>query len=310
MKTYLGILICAVAMVGCQNEGNKISFEDASGQFSLLNSYDPDLGDLSPEDLEAIADQENNPGEDTEVIQPIDDGDDVVDDVIPPGEDNIPVTCPDSNNLVATSNECLRYIENVQSLLALDDGSTIKNFKGNLKVRAGNIVSIRNTKGNLVLVGIGSASIDHIKDVTGNLLICNMNVGVIERTSKGNILLDGGNVCLVNGHVGNLRVNNGSIGEVRNGVGNVNVVNGDIQYVRNQRGNVTVHSGSVGDIERHTGNAVVYDGSLNSTYNTRGNIRVENGNLGYVDTHKGNVNVKGGSITGTVTNVTGNVRVH
>src|SRR5690606_25924138 len=132
MKTYFAIIFCAVVMVGCQKGGGQMSFEDTTGQFSV-NGYNSDVGDLSSEDLEAIAEQENNQDDDTETMLP-------VDDVIPPGENPEPVICPEQNNLVATTSECLRYIEDAQNLLDLEDGSIIQNFNGNLKVRTGNVV--------------------------------------------------------------------------------------------------------------------------------------------------------------------------
>lgn len=274
MKTNLGLMFCFLMLVGCQNGGGDMAFEDATGQYNLQSQSD-DNGDLSEEDLERIREQERDA------------------EILPPGEDLDPVYCPDESNMVATSRECLEHMDTVQVLMDLNDSSIIQNYHGNLKVRSGHIVALKNSSGNFTLIGIGNAVVDEIKDVKGNILVCNMTVKVIKATSNGNIKVDGGNVCMVDGHKGNLHVNNGSIGEVKNGSGNVNVDNGDIGYVSSQNGNVKVTEGSVG-----------------STFDTRGNITVENGNIGNIDTHRGNIRVKNGEITGTVTNVIGNVKVN
>lgn len=255
-------------MVGFQNCGSPMQFQEAVAQDSLSSGGEV----LDP--VSAVNDPvvDNGNGDGIETTMPVPDepeGQEPLDPPVPgeDGGDNPPTETVDpfscaglSDAAPANTNECKAAMAQASKYLTLEDGASIKNFAGNFTAKSGHVVTIENTKGNLILVGIGAAYVESINNTKGNLTICNMDVGAVESVSAGNITIDGGNVCRVVGHKGNVKINNGSVGEV-----NYN------------KGNISVSNGNVGSINAHTGNILIKNGTVTGTItNSVGNIKISN----------------------------------
>lgn len=83
-------------------------------------------------------------------------------------------------------------------------GASIKDFKGNLRIKSSGLSVISDVKANILAVGEGEApSLGVLKDSKGEMVFCGFDIGAIRDFD--------GNVTIVNGDVGDISDTKGNI---------------------------------------------------------------------------------------------------
>ena len=104
---------------------------------------------------------------------------------------------------------------------AVADGASLISLRGNMLYRGSHVTEVRDVRGNFIFIGEGDdAKIDKLSDTRGKHNICNVDVGVLNLNSVGNVIIVGGSLGAVEDFNGNLVVD-GQIGSIKNSHGNI-----------------------------------------------------------------------------------------
>jgi hypothetical protein len=100
---------------------------------------------------------------------------------------------------------CKWAVLNPNMFVLVADGLKITGAVGNLLAKGHHVAEATSLTGNLIFLGIGAgAKIDHIGSATGNVIVCNADVGILDGGSVGNVVVVGGSVGQITDFTGNL----------------------------------------------------------------------------------------------------------